>query len=85
MQKRKDTLRASVTQPSASVTVTPNKKKWNWFGDFLNAVRKFYEPIEVEAEDHHEAEDKGYEFISANNLEGKYDSDDTYIYLEGEK
>jgi hypothetical protein len=29
MQKRKDTLRASVTQPSASVTVTPNKKKWN--------------------------------------------------------
>jgi hypothetical protein len=51
----------------------------------LFIVRKFYEPIEVEAEDHHEAEDKGYEFISANNLDGKYDSDDTYIYLEGEK
>jgi hypothetical protein len=51
----------------------------------LYIVRKFYEPIEVEAEDQLEAEDKGYEFISANNSNGRYNSDDTYIYCEGEK
>jgi hypothetical protein len=50
----------------------------------LFIVRKFYEPIEVEAEDQQQAEDKGYEFISANNAEGKYNSDDTYIYFDGE-
>jgi hypothetical protein len=50
----------------------------------LFIVRKFYEPIEVEAEDQEQAEDKGYEFISANNLNNRYDSDDTYIYFDGE-
>jgi len=50
----------------------------------LFIVRKFYEPIEVEAEDQEQAEEMGYEFISANNAEGKYNSDDTYIYLDGE-
>ena len=51
----------------------------------LFIVRKFYEPIEVEAEDHHDAEQKGYDFIQANNVEGRYNSDDTYIYNDGEK
>jgi hypothetical protein len=50
----------------------------------LFIVRKFYEPIEVEAEDPQQAEEMGYEFISANNLNGRYNSDDTYIYLDGE-
>jgi hypothetical protein len=49
----------------------------------LFIVRKFYEPIEVEAEDQQQAEDKGYEFIQANNEQGKYNSDDTYIYFDG--
>ena len=51
----------------------------------LFIVRKFYEPIEVEAEDQYQAEEMGYDFICANNAQGKYNSDDTYIYLDGEK
>jgi hypothetical protein len=50
----------------------------------LFIVRKFYEPIEVEAENQEQAEEMGYEFISANNLNNRYDSDDTYIYFDGE-
>jgi hypothetical protein len=50
----------------------------------LFIVRKFYEPIEVEAESQEDAEEKGYDFIQANNAERKYDSDDTYIYFDGE-
>ena len=50
----------------------------------LFIVRKFYEPIEVDAENQQQAEEMGYEFISANNADGKYNSDDTYIYFDGE-
>ena len=50
----------------------------------LYVVKKFYEPIQVEANSPHEAEEKGYAIIEANNKNRKYYSDDTYIYCDGE-
>lgn len=50
----------------------------------LCIVKKFYEPFfEVEADSAHEAEEKAYEWLEANNQDGKYNSDDTYIYNNG--
>ena len=46
-------------------------------------VTKFYEPLTVEANDPQEAEQKAYDWMEANNINGKYDSDDTYIYFDG--
>jgi hypothetical protein len=50
----------------------------------LYVVKKFFDPIEIEAENPNEAEEKAYEWMEANNTNGKYDSDDTYIHFEGE-
>jgi hypothetical protein len=50
----------------------------------LYIVKKFYEPIQIEAESPQEAEEKAYDFIEANNTEHRYTSDDTYIYFDGE-
>ena len=50
----------------------------------LYIVKKFYEPIQIEADDPQEAESKAYEWMEANNADGKYNSDDTYIYFDGE-
>ena len=47
-------------------------------------VKKFYEPMEVEADSVEDAEAIGYSIIEANNADGKYNSDDTYIYCYGE-
>ena len=47
-------------------------------------VKKFYIPLEIEAESHEDAEEKAYKWMEANNEGGKYNSDDTYIYLDGE-
>lgn len=47
-------------------------------------VKKFYIPLEVEADSISDAEERAYAIIEANNLYGKYDSDDTYIYCDGE-
>lgn len=47
-------------------------------------VKKFYIPLEVEADSVSDAEEKAYEIMEAQNLDGKYDSDDTYIYCDGE-
>ena len=49
----------------------------------LYIVKKFYTPLQVEAHDHHEAEEKGYAWMEANNKDGRYNSDDTYIYCDG--
>ena len=46
-------------------------------------VTKFYEPLTVEADDLQEAEEKAYAWMDANNTNGKYNSDDTYIYCDG--
>lgn len=50
----------------------------------LYIVKKFFEPLEVEANSPHEAEALGYSIIEANNIDGRYNSDDTYIYCDGE-
>jgi hypothetical protein len=50
----------------------------------LYIVRKFYEPIQVEANSQSEAEEKAYELMEMDNADGKHDSDDTYIYFDGE-
>jgi hypothetical protein len=50
----------------------------------LYIIKKFYEPIEIEAKNPNEAEERAYEWMEANNTNGKYDSDDTYIYFDGE-
>ena len=47
----------------------------------LYIVKKFYIPLEVEADSPSEAEEKGYEFIEDKS---EYDSDDTYIHNNGE-
>jgi len=47
-------------------------------------VKKFYEPITIEASNPAEAEEKAYDWLEQNNEDGRYDSDDTYIYLDGE-
>ena len=44
-------------------------------------VKKFYIPLEIEAESAQEAEEKAYAFISNDE---QYASDDTYIYCDGE-
>lgn len=46
-------------------------------------VKKFYIPLEVEADNSAEAEEKSYALMEADNLDGKHDSDDTYIYVDG--
>lgn len=50
----------------------------------LYVVKKFYVPFEVEADSPQEAEEKGYEWLEANNQDGRFNSDDTYIYNDGE-
>jgi len=50
----------------------------------LYIVKKFYEPITIEANDSTEAEEKAYDFINQNNEDNRYTSDDTYIYFDGE-
>jgi hypothetical protein len=50
----------------------------------LYIVKKFYEPITIEANDPLEAEEKAYDWIEKNNEDNRYTSDDTYIYLDGE-
>lgn len=50
----------------------------------LFIVKKFYTPIEVQADSAEEAEEKGYQLIEMDNADGKHDSDDTYIYVDGE-
>ena len=47
-------------------------------------VKKFYIPLEVEADSISDAEERAYAIIEVDNLDGKYDSDDTYIYCDGE-
>ena len=47
-------------------------------------VKKFYIPLEIEASSAEEAEEKAYSWIEENNEGGQYDSDDTYIYFDGE-
>lgn len=47
-------------------------------------VKRFYIPLEVEADNPGEAEEKAYALMEADNSDGKHDSDDTYIYFEGE-
>jgi hypothetical protein len=50
----------------------------------LYIVKKFYEPLEVEADSPSEAEELAYAMMEADNLDGKHNSDDTYIYFDGE-
>ena len=50
----------------------------------LYIVKKFYIPLEIEADSPAQAEEKGYQFLEANNLDGVFNSDDTYIYNYGE-
>ena len=50
----------------------------------LYIVKKFYAPIQVLANDPNEAEEKAYALMEADNADGKHDSDDTYIYFDGE-
>ena len=50
----------------------------------LYIVKKFYTPIDIEANSPSEAEEKAYAMLEADNLDGKHDSDDTYIYFDGE-
>jgi hypothetical protein len=47
----------------------------------LYIVKKFYIPLEVEADSPSEAEEKGYEFIDGKD---EFNSDDTYIHNNGE-
>ena len=47
----------------------------------LYIVKKFYIPLEVEANSPSEAEEKGYEFIDGKD---EFNSDDTYIHNNGE-
>ena len=47
----------------------------------LYIVKKFYTPIQIEADSPSEAEEKGYAVMEANS---EYKSDDSYIYFEGE-
>ena len=47
-------------------------------------VKKFYIPLEVEADSMQDAEAKAYEALEAQNSDGRYNSDDTYIYCDGE-
>ena len=50
----------------------------------LYIVKKFYTPIDVLANSPGEAEEKAYALMEADNADGKHDSDDTYIYFDGE-
>ena len=50
----------------------------------LYAVKKFFVPFEVTAEDYDEAEQKGYEWLEENMEKLGLQSDDTYIYNDGE-
>jgi hypothetical protein len=47
-------------------------------------VKKFYIPLEIEAESAAEAEEKAWEWMETNNQDGQFDSDDTYIHNGGE-
>lgn len=47
----------------------------------LYIIKKFYFPIELEADSPSEAEEKAYAIAEANS---EFDSDDTYIHFEGE-
>jgi hypothetical protein len=47
----------------------------------LYIVKKFYIPLEVEADSPMQAEEKGYEFIDEKD---EFNSDDTYIHNNGE-
>jgi hypothetical protein len=50
----------------------------------LYIVKKFYTPIEVQADSVSDAEEKAYALMEMDNADGKHDSDDTYIHFEGE-
>lgn len=50
----------------------------------LYIAKKFYTPIEVLADNPNDAEEKAYALMEADNADGKHDSDDTYIYFDGE-
>lgn len=50
----------------------------------LYIVKKYFVPLEIEAGSQQEAEEKAYNFLEENGEDGKYDSDDTYIYFDGE-
>jgi len=50
----------------------------------MYVVKKFFVPFEVEADSPQEAEDKGYEFLEQNKERLDLNSDDTYIYNNGE-
>ena len=47
-------------------------------------IKKFYIPLEVEADSASDAEEKAYAIMESQNIGGIYDSDDTYIYCDGE-
>jgi hypothetical protein len=47
-------------------------------------VKKFYIPLEIEAEGAQEAEEKAWQWMETNNQDGQFDSDDTYIHNGGE-
>lgn len=47
----------------------------------LYIIKKFYIPLEIDADSKEQAEEQAYTIAEANS---EFDSDDTYIHFEGE-